>query len=149
MNNMDLFTEDEWRTIKRSIYENIPMIKIQDNILSLYLDKYIVSSGTYTEMTQTSKSDFMNDRQIIEHSIQPADVDANGIERDLQVRIAELWIRFQQIRENREMLSEDDVVSSFLSLCLLIYKRLLHRRIQYLQTLEDAVIVRDISYLSS
>jgi hypothetical protein len=146
---MDLFTEDEWRTIKRSIYENIPMIKIQDNILSLYLDKYIVSSGTYTEMTQTSKSDFMNDRQIIEHSIQPADVDANGIERDLQVRIAELWIRFQQIRENREMLSEDDVVSSFLSLCLLIYKRLLHRRIQYLQTLEDAVIVRDISYLSS
>lgn len=145
---MDLFTEDEWRTIKTSIFENHPMIKLQDDIQCLYRDKYNISSGTYTEMTQASKQDFMNDRQIIEHSIQPIDVDANGIERDLQVRIAELWIRFQQIRENREMLSEDDVVSSFLSLCLLMFKRLLHRRIQYLQTLEDAVIVRDVSYLS-
>lgn len=146
---MDLFTEDEWRIIKTSIFENLPMIKLQDNIQGLYRDKYNISSGTYTEMTQASKQDFMNDRQIIEHSIQPIDVDANGIERDLQVRIAELWIRFQQIRENREMLSEDDVVSSFLSLCLLMFKRLLHRRIQYLQTLEDAIIVRDVSYLSS
>lgn len=147
--NMELFANDKWRMIKTTIFENRPMIEVQDSIQSLYFDKYDISNQIYEEMTKSSKQDFMNDRQVIEHTIKPINVESNGIERDLQVRIAECWIRFQQIRENREMLREDDVVSSFLSLCLLMIKRLIHRRLEYLQTLEDAVIVRDISYLSS
>jgi len=141
-----VFTDLSLHDIRSSIMNQGTIEDIQNNIKIMYYDEYSIQENKYIGMTDESKQDFLCDRQMYAE-ITPKNVTGNGVPKELQYRIAELWIRFRQIRENREILREEEVMNAFFMLCLALKRRILLRRISYLNKLEEAVIVRDVREL--
>ena len=96
----------------------------------------IAQKPLYVELTSKSVND-------MQYDIQGGELDKEDkvVSKVLQYRIRELWRRFLTIRENREIVMEQEIIDAFLLLCVTIMERTIRRRIDYVVQLWDEQIL--------
>lgn len=106
---------------------------IQSTIKPLYYDKYDKTKNEYVGLSAKSEKDYAHDLKEIYND--------PSISYSLQYRIHELWRRFMILRENRDIVEQQELFDAFLMLCVVLYERLLLRRIEYVSHVRDEIMI--------
>lgn len=134
------FSTLPWNELYRSIHQG-DIRSIQSHLEQLYKD-VLSHQGEYSEMSKSSKRDFRQDRELYENTISLQTLEYDTIvPHNIQYRIGELWIRFRQLLRNRSILSIQELVQELLYLCVMLKYRVLYRRLDMLDKMDDALIV--------
>jgi len=115
------------------LVDDTPINVIQSTIKPLYYDKYDITNNEYIGLSAKSEQDYNDDLNEIH-----AD---SSIPYSLQYRIHELWRRFMVLRENRDLVEHQELFDAFLLLCVVLYERILLRRLKYVSQLRDETLI--------